>query len=335
MWRLESAAAFAIATMVASLLVSLQLEHKRVRLERPFFVGAPKSAITLLSLSTAGVNAIGRSIAVGAIALFSFATPKTLGGVAGVDAAQVEADFIATAAVMGGFIALCVVASLVLDTWTRRRGHRWVFYRFPFVIGLMFSAVVFTVSERTSASTDPIFAPIPWEGIKGALKDVIDGGGGGFACEALKVPADVGARDEWKRPDGLVAGHAWRTNGCGQVFTPNLCRDFRDNNAKYLFLGDVHWNNHGCGGPQRTISTERLLGISTIVDGFLDQLIRGAISSIVGDRGWVSEVLTLVLPVVISSNVLQGLVICTYAAALLLVVAGARVRAESAPAQPL
>ena len=322
---------FSAFSALITFVLFLPMEMKRFSIVHPYFTGRDSLSLDQFLLGFLALsNSATRALIVGAAALFTFPSPELFAVFDADYAKQLERDEMWTYYIMGGTVLVGMTVSLIIDGSTDGRGHRWSLFRLAAVYGLIVSASAFTVQKVTGQTDAPAFVAPRGEVVLKAISDATRIGV--ISCEsiALKAPdrKDGVRRPHWNQ---VVERGLWKANGCGAKLTPHLCESLvqpEGGFATYSFDRST-WRDHGCAGGKNDVSFAQLMSVVTVLDDFVDQSIVNAADGVMGQGRPFSEIISALLAIFVSSNLIQGVVVSTYVTLFLVLTRRRRAKVET------
>lgn len=359
---------FAVVTALTTLIVTYILELRRLQAERPYYYKSSASLLggALFLRPFAGINTIGRSLAAGAAAIFTFPPQGAFENLSKATrdqhiseyAMQLSLDYSFTLWLVAGWIVFGVFVALALDLFTGGRGHRWSLFRTTLLVGVLYSgSVLFFQEDLSDAGRDErVFAPPKLELIRAILvptqinyqKQL---------CESVKQ-YDNSYPDEGVRPpkeptiftwspieryERVKKLQTWRTNHCGSHLTPKYCADMKrpDESFKTDWFGfsskERDWQQFGCEPPDELrdaelarqlveqANFEQLLALASVLDDFVRTNLIVFVENVLGADSSTGSFLALLAALLVSSDLLQGIVLSIYITLVVLVISKRRV----------
>ena len=284
---------FAAATALITLILSLPMDLKRLRIERSFFYGDDAFELGAMAAWTLAIGSgIARALAVGAAALFTF--PAFLSEpqlkVVGLTVADLEMERMSTLYVFLIVLFLAVVSGMLVNRFTQGLGYRWSMFRFIWLYCLLFSVGAFAAQAISPVERPSAFA----------LVDVIrdaDDVRNDAACPDLEDEMAALEEKEIKGPFDWLFGTG------------------ADRRKKEQALRRNH-----CGVTLDASFSNIILAVSTMddfVDGLTQSVVAGTTSTIGAGEGPGR----LFSGIFLSSNLVQGFVIAIYASLILMLAA--------------
>ncbi len=359
---------FAAVTAFTTLFVTYILEYKRLQAERPYYY---KSAASLLGGALflrpfAGISTIGRGLAAGAAAIFTFPAKGAFENLSKATretpisqyAEQMSLDYGFTLWLIVCWISFGVFVALFLDLFTAGRGHRWSLFRTTFLVGVLYSASVhFIQQENVSAGEGVmVFAPpkpdlirailLPTQiNYKTQLCGTVKEYGEGYPDNGIRPPKEPSIFtwnpiERYKRIEKL---ETWRTNRCGSYLTPKYCASMKRPDGTFkdewfgLVSGTRNWQKFGCEPPDELrdaelaralveeANYEQLLALASVLDDFVRTNLILFAERILGSDTSSGSFFTLLVAILVSSDLLQGIVLSVYITLIVLVISKRKV----------
>ncbi len=146
--RHEPVVAFAGVTALITLLASTPHQWRMLLFERPFFFRRQFSGVTFAFIVSFLVfNIIFRAAATGFAALFTFPDAESVKKISVTLGEAMAADLLWTVTLFGGGVIFCTFLLFLADRFGHVKAARWAFFRLPIVFGLVYSALVVTVTD--------------------------------------------------------------------------------------------------------------------------------------------------------------------------------------------
>ncbi|WP_428410076.1 hypothetical protein [Hyphococcus sp.] len=146
--RHEPVVAFAGVTAVITLFASTPHQWRMLLFERPFFFRRQFSGVTFAFIvSFLLFNIVFRAVATGFAALFTFPDADSVKKISVTLGDAMAADLQWTIALFGGAVLFCTVLLFLADRFGQVKAARWAFFRLPILFGLVYSALVVTITD--------------------------------------------------------------------------------------------------------------------------------------------------------------------------------------------